>query len=412
MLLTFKQKIKLSKEQQDVINKTSDEARVLYNSLLEKKLNYYKETKKSLNYYELQKSLKDNECEYLTYDMKKEVCRNLENNFKSFYELFKTNKKLNPQTPKFRSRKYFFSLHFVQDFIIQENILKLSNKKIKHIKIPVNHKFTDDRIKLRNKSKNILKTCKLIKQDNDYFICITYETEQKQEIETNKFLSIDLGKKNLVTYYDEETNSACNFNSSLFYKNEKYFDKRIDELKSKRDKKVKFSRKWKQLNKKKRRLEKKKNRQNILALHKMSKELSNLDRDIIIGELTNLKSNILSDYKKMNRQMQNNWILKIFVNQLEYKCRKEGRKFIKINEAWTSKTCYKCGNINYDLTPEDRVYTCDCCHEVIDRDVNGAINILKVYKQKQGDYSTPLDVKTSERFYGDYHKMNQFCINL
>ena len=62
----------------------------------------------------------------------------------------------------------------------------------------------------------------------------------------------------------------------------------------------------------------------------MSKELSKLDRDIIIGELTNLKSNILSDYKKMNRQMQNNWILKIFVDQLEYKCRKEGRKITKI----------------------------------------------------------------------------------
>ena len=412
MLLTFKQKIKLSKKQENIIKLTSEEGRILYNYLLEKKNSYYKETSKSLNYYELQKTLKDYKCEYLTFDMKKEVCRNLENNFKSFYELVKRNKSLNPKPPKFRSKNYFFSLHFVQDFIIQGNILKLSNKKEKFIKIPINHNFVDERIKLRNKSKNILKTCKLTKQDNDYFVCITYETEQKQEIETNKLLSIDLGKKNLVTYYDEHTNSACNFNSDYLFKNQKYYDKRIDELKSKRDKKIKFSKNWKKLNKTKRRLEKKKNKQTNLALHKLSKELSKLDRDIIIGDLTNLKSNILSEYKTINRQMQNNWVLKTFVDHLEYKCKKEGRKLTKVNEAWTSKTCYKCGNINYDLTPKDRVYTCDCCHEVIDRDVNGAINILKVYKQKMGDYSTPLDVKTSERYFGNFQNMNQFCINL
>lgn len=412
MLLTFKQKINLTKEQIEIIEQTSDEARIFYNNLLERKLNYYKETNKCLSYYELQKTLKNLECQYLTYDLKKEICRLLDNNFKSFFELNKHNKNLNPQPPKFRGNQYFFTLSFVQDFIIENNILKLSNKKCKYIKIPIKHIFKDESIKIRNKTKNILKTCKLIRQNEEYFVCIAYIYKEKQEITTNKLLAIDLGKKNIVSYYDELTNTGCTFNSAQYYKNQKYYDKRIDEIKSKMETKRKGSLKWNKLNKKKINLCKKKDKQNKLSLHKLSKEIVNLDRDIIIGELTNLKRNTLSEYKQQNRQCQNNWQLMTFVDQLEYKCKKYGRKLTKVNEAWTSKTCFNCGTIDYELTPVNRVYRCEKCGMVIDRDVNGSINILKVYKQKMGDYSTPHDVKTSERFFGNIQKTNTFCINL
>lgn len=412
MLLTFKQKINLTKEQIEIIEQTSNEARILYNNFLETKTNYYKETGKSLSYYELQKTLKDYDCKYLTYDSKKEVCRLLDNNFKSFFELNKRNKNLNPHPPRFRGKDYFFTLSFVQDFIVEKDILKLSNKKCKYIKIPIKHIFTDECIKLRNKTKNILKTCKLIKQNDEYFVCITYETKEKQEIATNKLLAIDLGKKNIVSYYDEPTNTGCTFNSADYYKNQKYYDKRIDEIKSKIKTKKKGSLKWKKLNKKKINLYRKRDKQNKLALHKLSKEIAKLDRDIIIGELTNLKRNTLSEYKQQNRECQNNWQLITFVNQLEYKCKKYGRKLTKVNEAWTSKTCFNCGTIDYDLTPSKRVYKCENCGMVIDRDVNGSINILKVYKQIMGDYSTPINVKTLKRFFGNVQKTNTFCINL
>lgn len=415
MLLTFKQKLNLTKEQMDIFKATSQEARLLYNNLLERKITYYKETKNSLGYYELQKTLKDWKCDYLTYDMKKEICRLLDNNFKSFFELNKRNKNLNPHPPTFRGKNYFFTLSFVQDFIIEGDILKLSNKKCRYLKIKIKHNFDSETSRIRNKTKNTLKQCKIIKQDNDYFTCIVYEIPETNLQETNKLLAIDLGKKNIVSYYDEQTNTGCTFNADNFYKNQKYFDKRIDELKGLRDKKQKGSLKWIKLNQKKRQLENKKKRQTMLSLHKMSKELVKTKRDLIIGELTNLKSNIMSDYRKMNRQMQNNWQLKIFVDQLDYKCKKYGRKLTKINEAYTSKTCCHCGSINHGLTPSIRTYKCEECGFVIDRDINGSINILQRYKQiEMGDYSTPLweSLISQERFFGNFQKTNQFFINL
>lgn len=416
MLLTFKDKLKLTEEQKQFLWLISEEARQLYNNLLSEKNQFYDENKKYLNYYEQQKRLKNYPTEYLTYDMKKEICRVLDNNYKSFFALLKSNPDINPKPPKYRGKKYFFTLSYVQDFIILDDILRLSNKMTKFLDLEINNPFKDNEsIKLRNKSKSLVKTCKIFYDDSqdDFFYSITYEHTEKEEKEELYNLAIDLGKKNLVSYFDEKTNKGVTFNSKDYYKNEKYFDKRISEINQKRDKKIKGSKKWEKLNKKKRKLEKKKNKQNKLALHVLSKRISKLERNMVIGELTNLKRNTLSDYRKQNRECQNNWQLMTLVDLLDYKCKKEGRKLTKVNEAWTSKTCYKCGTIDHALTPSDRVYQCETCGNIIDRDINSSINILKVYKQTiKGDYSTPQDVKTSERLFGNFRKVNSFYINL
>ena len=104
--------------------------------------------------------------------------------------------------------------------------------------------------------------------------------------------------------------------------------------------------------------------------------------------------------------MQNNWNLQTFIHLLEYKNKLKGNQVIKVNEAWTSKTCCKCGNINHDLDLSDRQYICDCGNN-LNRDINGAINI---YKQFMGDYNTPFEtLVVSERF--DWCHINQMNRN-
>ena len=105
--------------------------------------------------------------------------------------------------------------------------------------------------------------------------------------------------------------------------------------------------------------------------------------------------------------MQNNWTLQTFTHLLEYKCKLNGNKVVKVNEAWTSKTCCKCGNINHDLNLTDRQYICDCGND-LNRDINGAINI---YKQFVGDYNPPFETLTvSERFgWCNINQMNKNC---
>jgi len=44
----------------------------------------------------------------------------------------------------------------------------------------------------------------------------------------------------------------------------------------------------------------------------------------------------------------------------------------------TTKTCSRCGNKKEDITLSDRTYKCENCGLVIDRDLNSAINILKI----------------------------------
>ena len=64
-----------------------------------------------------------------------------------------------------------------------------------------------------------------------------------------------------------------------------------------------------------------------------------------------------------------------FRRQLEYKCRKFGSE-LEIISRWypSSKTCSSCGNIQ-DMPLKERVFDCQNCDTVIDRDLNAALNL-------------------------------------
>ena len=64
-----------------------------------------------------------------------------------------------------------------------------------------------------------------------------------------------------------------------------------------------------------------------------------------------------------------------FRTKLVHKSRERGVEAMVVNEAWTSKTCTGCGEINKDLGGSEE-YDCSKCNNKIDRDLNGARNIL------------------------------------
>jgi putative transposase len=65
-----------------------------------------------------------------------------------------------------------------------------------------------------------------------------------------------------------------------------------------------------------------------------------------------------------------------FRRQIEYKARDAGSQ-VKFVSRWypSSKTCSGCGWIHEDLTLADRVFICQQCGAVIDRDENAALNL-------------------------------------
>ena len=95
-----------------------------------------------------------------------------------------------------------------------------------------------------------------------------------------------------------------------------------------------------------------------------------------------------------------------FVTMLEYKADWYGKNILRIGRfAPSSMTCSCCGNINKELMPKDREWTCKVCGSVLDRDVNAAINIksfaLKNYvsgtdTQTRNELPTLVGVLTSE----------------
>lgn len=65
-----------------------------------------------------------------------------------------------------------------------------------------------------------------------------------------------------------------------------------------------------------------------------------------------------------------------FKRQMMYKCQKYGIELVEVPTFYpSSKTCSCCGNIKRDLKLSDRIYRCDKCGLVIDRDFNASINL-------------------------------------
>ena len=64
-----------------------------------------------------------------------------------------------------------------------------------------------------------------------------------------------------------------------------------------------------------------------------------------------------------------------FMERLSYKAKSRGVKVILTEESLTSKTCTSCGHIDDNLG-KAKIFSCPSCSYKLDRDLNGARNIL------------------------------------
>ena len=54
----------------------------------------------------------------------------------------------------------------------------------------------------------------------------------------------------------------------------------------------------------------------------------------------------------------------------------EARHYVEIDRFYpSSKKCSRCGNVKDELKLSERTYRCESCGNVIDRDLNAAMNI-------------------------------------
>ena len=71
-----------------------------------------------------------------------------------------------------------------------------------------------------------------------------------------------------------------------------------------------------------------------------------------------------------------------FAQKLSYKAEWAGREFVRVNPAYTSQDCSRCG-FRHVMPLSAREYECPNCGLALNRDHNAAINILTLGLQSR-----------------------------
>ena len=68
------------------------------------------------------------------------------------------------------------------------------------------------------------------------------------------------------------------------------------------------------------------------------------------------------------------WAYNYFLSEQE----KQYQIYLEADQWYpSSKKCSRCGNIKKDLKLKDRIYKCEQCGLIIDRDYNASVNLAK-----------------------------------
>lgn len=338
----------------------SERCRLIYNFTLADKMKYYEETDSHISVYKLKKQLPNLKKQFPEYQRVYNKC--LSNMYFRVEEAFKAFFRKQNKFPRFKKKNEFVTQEYPSMYI------KILDKF--HFILPTGKGFNNFKIQTCEQIPDNFSTLTITKKKDDFFVCFTVNKEEKEIVRNENILAIDLGIKTLVT----------GFNGNEFTEIGKFshYTKHLDELRSKRDKCKKNSRRYKKwsliFN---RQTNNYLNRANDY-LHKASYWITNKlpEKRVIVGDLNS--ENLKSCKTWFNRILFNEWRISRFVNFLDYKCKLYGKELIKINEHGTTRTCSCCGNIK-EMKLSDRVYKCENCGLDLGRDRNSAINIMKKY---------------------------------
>lgn len=107
-------------------------------------------------------------------------------------------------------------------------------------------------------------------------------------------------------------------------------------------------------------------------LHQCSNEIVKTKPSRIVMEDLNVQG--MMKNKHLSKAVQQQCLYE-FKRQIQYKSERHGIEFIEADRWYpSSKVCSCCVKIKKDLKLSDRIYTCECGN-VIDRDLNAAINL-------------------------------------
>ena len=353
-------------------------ARFAYNWALNKEQENYKNGGKFISDNELRKEFtilkQTNEYGWLNHISNNVTKQAIKDACESYRRFFKGQNKFPKYKSKKKSKPSFFQdpvkIKFTGTHVKVEGFAtsKRANKqKLNRIRlaernrIPTDCKYYNPRITF---------------DGINWFISVGIDTnEDKSKLNTNG-IGIDLGLKDLAICSDG--NTYKNINKSETVKKLEKKKRRLQRGISRSYEKNKKGGSYCKTNNiiKKEKLLLKVNhrvtniRQNYL--HQTTSEIVNRKPRFICIEDLNVRG--MMKNKHLSKAVHSQGFYE-FRRQLEYKCADKGIQLIIADRFYpSSKLCSCCGNMKKDLKLTDRIYKCDCGN-IIDRDVQAAINL-------------------------------------
>jgi putative transposase len=380
---TFRYRLYPTASQERALLSTLDECRWLYNQLLEERRDTYSESGKGVSMYsqinrfpELKssrESLKSVHSQVL-----QNVAVRVDLAFKAFFRRCKVGEK--PGYPRFRGKGRYDSFTYPQSGFYIEKVGKLSGggkvflSKIGHVKAAIHRPL-----------EGTVKTCTLRRSSSGkWFVCFACEIVPEELPESRESVGVDVGLGSFAVTSEGEK-----------VENPRFFRKEEQAL----------ARAQRRLCEAENGTKERADRHKTVA--KVHERIANKRRNVAhqaSRKLVDRYGLIAVEALSVNRMNKNHCLAKSimdaawseFAQKLSYKAEWAGREFVRVNPAYTSQDCSRCG-FRQVMPLSAREYECPNCGLVLDRDHNAAINILTLGLQSQELQEAP----RSPRFVGE-----------
>jgi putative transposase len=352
----FQYRLYPHKKQVKALEATLEECRWLYNHLLEKRRDAWEQEGQSLSLYQQQETfslLKHERPSLKTVHSQilQNVAVRIDLAFKAFFRRCKAGEK--PGYPRFRGKNRYDSFTFPQSGfrITHDNRVCLS--KIGSLKM-VYHRPVRGNVKTLTIHKS---------STGKWYASFSCEMEPERLPEKTDAVGIDVGLKTFATLSDGQE-----IENPRFFRAE---EKALAKVQRKHSTLAKGT------------PQRRKHRQAVARVHeRIAWRRQNFTHQQS-RKIVNQSGLICVEDLNVNRMVHHQCLAKsisdvawsAFFDQLASKAEEAGRELIRVNPAYTSQTCSRCGH-RQKMPLSERTYHCPCCLLVMDRDVNASKNIL------------------------------------
>lgn len=358
ILKTFKYRIYPSQAQGLLLEQTLETCRRWYNTCLAERKAAYENEKRSIGKFEQLSKVKGLKrsnpyAENVHSHILQIVVQDLDKAFQSFFRRVKAGEKAG--YPRFKGRNRFDSFGFKEygnGFKVDGRRLKLSG-------------IGRLRVRWHRPIEGEIKTLRVCRQAGKWYACFACEVEERPLEVTGQCVGVDVGIHHLLATSDNEV-----VDNPQWYRNAQRKLRILQRTVSRRTKGGSNRRKA------------------VLALQRQHQYISNKRKDY----LNKLSYPLIAQYDfialedlQINNMVRNRHLSKSILDagwgylkqRLMNKAVEAGRQVVLVNPSYTSKTCSSCGVVFENLSLADRWIECECGLSV-DRDVNAAVNILRV----------------------------------